>query len=121
MRDPVDELRTLEDGMWRRETRGDASWMAAHVTDDFLEFGRSGRTYDRTAVVDVSDVEPFTAELSDIDVSILADDVALLTYRSAFHRGDVGSEFANRSSLWVRTEDGWRMRFHQGTPCPDWR
>jgi len=29
---------------------------------------------------------------------------------------DLAATLANRSSLWTRGADGWRLRFHQGTP-----
>ncbi len=41
---------------------------------------------------------------------MLADDVALLTYRIT------GARSTLRSSVWVRTPGaGWQLRFHQGT------
>jgi hypothetical protein len=44
----------------------------------------------------------------DIEAVAIADDVVLVTYRAAD---------TLRSSLWVRGDDGWRVRFHQGTPA----
>jgi hypothetical protein len=116
-----DGLRSLERGMWERTTRGDPGWMDRHLHPDFAEFGRSGRRYDRTEALGVP-VPDFVAELDEIDVATIGDGVALLTYRSAFHLvGDEVEEYANRTSVWVRLRDGWRLRFHQGTPCGDWR
>ena len=86
----------------------------------FVEFGRSGRRYSRAEVMAIPP-GTFTAELSEIDVADIGEGVALLTYRSAFDAPGAPVEFANRSSIWVRTDGVWRLRFHQGTPCPDWR
>lgn len=113
----AEQLRDLERGMWEHPTRTDGRWMAHHLHPDFAEFGRSGRRYDRAAILD-EPVEPFEAGLTDIDVAFLADDVALLTYRSVFRRGS-SVQYANRSSVWIH-DDGWRLRFHQGTPCEPW-
>lgn len=112
----MDDLEALERAMWDPTTRNDAGWMDRHLSPDFVEFGRSGRRYDRDGAL-VPSAAGFTAELSDIDVADLGDGVVLLTYRSAFRAGDDDPEFANRSSIWVRVDDGWRLRFHQGTPC----
>jgi len=47
----------------------------------------------------------------------LSEGLALLTYRSAsIGRDGELADHAHRSSLWELTENGWRMRFHQGTP-----
>jgi hypothetical protein len=92
--------------------------MDAHLATGFAEFGRSGRVCDRREAIAMSP-EEFTADLSPIEVSVLHDDVALLTYRSALRTtGTV--EFANRTSIWTRPGGRWLLRFHQGTPCDDW-
>jgi hypothetical protein len=110
------EISRLEEGMWRAETRSDREWMRAALTPDFLELGRSGRTYDLAATLD-ADVEPFTTTLPlpGYRLSPLADDVVLAVYVSEVA---VGGEVlrANRSSIWVLDAGAWRLRFHQGTP-----
>ncbi len=82
---------------------------------DFLELGRSGRVWDRDAILRhlASDPGPSgTAPdtLADALTAPLSDDVVLLTYRSA--------DGTLRSSVWVRDPAaGWVVRFHQGTPA----
>ena len=114
----VDELSRLEHGMWEIETRGDRAWMDLHLADDFVEYGRSGRVYTKQDILDTP-VGPFRAELSDLDVVWLAAEVALVTYRSSAFYGDAPPGRANRSSIWVRRDGDWLLRFHQGTPCYD--
>lgn len=111
----ADELLALEHSMWQIATRGDRSWMDAHLDDDFVEYGRSGRVYGKHDILDAP-VGPFRAELSDLEVAWLDDDVALVTYRSTAFYGDSPPGRANRSSIWIRRGAGWRLRFHQGTP-----
>lgn len=41
-------------------------------------------------------------------------ETALVTYVSHLIGEEV--ERSNRSSIWSRTSDGWKLRFHQGTP-----
>lgn len=109
-------LRDLERAMWMPATRSDRGWMDAHLAADFEEFGRSGRRYDRATALD-EPIAPFHADVDDIRVQQLADGVALVTYRTTLHAEDGQDRSANRSSIWVRAADGWRLRFHQGTPC----
>lgn len=108
-------LRELEESLWRPETRYDRSWMRRVLHPDFREFGRSGRVYDLARTLDAA-VSAFEAELPlpDFAVAELAPGVALVTYVSRV-RSDGGMLTANRSSLWLRGADGWRLRFHQGT------
>jgi hypothetical protein len=115
---PDDEatLRELEASLWRSETRWDPAHMEAILAPDLVEFGRSGRVYSREDALALEH-EPFTASLP-LDAwraRLLGPDIALVTYVSEVERSEV--ERANRSSVWSRTEDGWKLRFHQGTPA----
>ena len=111
------KLQELEESLWRPESRYDRAWMRRVLHPEFREFGRSGRVYDLAATLAVA-VSVFEAELPlpDLVVAEPAPGVALVTYLSR-----VGSEegllVANRSSLWIKDADGWRLRFHQGTPA----
>ena len=53
--------------------------------------------------------------LRDFEVEVLAEGVALATYRAV--RREVGAEAIEslRSSVWVEREGRWQMVFHQGT------
>lgn len=103
-------LSHLEEGMWR-ETRADREWIDHVLHPDFVEIGRSGRLYGRQEAIDATDYPyEFELPLGELEVDFIRADVALLTYIS-------GAQLpAHRTSLWVRTDRGWRLRFHQGTP-----
>ena len=87
--------------------------MDAVLAPDFVEFGRSGRRYDRDAILAMAG-ERIDARLHDVAVSLLVPDVALVTYVSEVVHD--GVQRANRSSVWVHRDRAWRLRFHQGTP-----
>ena len=113
-----EDLRVLEEGLWREETRFDSTWMDEVLAPDFFEFGRSGRAYSREGTLEVA-AQPIDAELPlmDFRARLLDTDIAQVTYVSAVTYDGV-RELANRSSIWSRTENGWRLRFHQGTAVP---
>jgi len=111
--DPTDELIALEHALWRADTRFDAAFMEWILADDFGEFGRSGRVYARADTLAVKG-DAIDARLRDIEVDLIAEDVALVTYVSEVRHEAI--DLANRSSLWVRRNDRWQLRFHQGTP-----
>ena len=101
--------------MWREETRFDLVFQEQRFASDFMEFGRSGRTYTREQIIR-TEASPIQAKLPlpNLKVRVLDVNTVLITYDSeATYEGVV--EYAHRSSIWSRTEGYWVMRFHQGT------
>lgn len=117
--DLLNHLRELETELHRPEVRRDASRLEELLHESFVEIGRSGRLYDRAAIVELllNETSAPKVDARDFALDEIADGVALLTYRSA-HVDDSGkmTRHSLRASLWQRTERGWRVRFHQGTP-----
>lgn len=112
----VSLLRQLEESLWRSETRFDRSEMSRVLAADSLEFGRSSRIYRREDALTVERQEiPAKLPLVNLEIRFVHPDVALVTYESDVAYPS-GRERARRSSLWTRTQDGWQLRFHQGTP-----
>ena len=107
----------LETQLHRQEVRADADALRALIADDFFEFGVSGTVWTRESVIDALKDEAFSPrEATDFRLTLLADDVALLTYRA--HRGATAMRPAAdslRSSIWRLREGRWQMVFHQGT------
>ena len=110
-----EQLRLLEDSLWRAETRFDRDYMERILAPDFFEFGRSGRVYSRADVLAVPG-QAIKARLRGFAVQPTSSDVALVTYVSEVRRDDGTVELGNRSSIWTRGPDNWQLRFHQGTP-----
>ena len=114
----INTLRALEVSLWTAETRFDPGLMEQTFDKDFVEFGRSGRRYDRADMIfpadHMQDID-ILLPLPDYSVNLIAPDVALATYTSEV-RYDGTVQRARRSSLWRRVGGGWKLRFHQGTP-----
>jgi hypothetical protein len=116
----LEHLRALEVELHQLETRKNAARLGELLHADFVEFGRSGRSYTRSEVIKEFSaggaLEP--VEARDFELAEPGPGVALLTYTSA-HRGAAGvlNRQTLRSSIWVETDRGWVMRFHQGTPA----
>ena len=111
--DTEQRLIELEWALWRAETRFDTDFMERTLAADFREFGRSGRVYERADTLAVTGVS-IEANLRDFQLSLLADDIALLTYVSEVQHATL--DLANRTSIWVHRDGRWQLRFHQGTP-----
>jgi len=112
-------LRELEVSLQQPEVRRDLQRLGALLHEEYLEFGRSGRLYGKADVLAaISDVRTFPCLWSqDFTLRRLANDVALLTYRSAC-LGEAGTlkDPTLRASIWQRSPYGWQISFHQGTP-----
>ena len=111
-------LYELEVALHRPEVRSDRNHLDKLLHESFIEFGRSGRKYLKTDILE----ELLTGSAEDnifsrdFSLAKIGDGAALLTYKSVLVNsyGEL-SEHALRSSLWQHTELGWQMRFHQGT------
>jgi hypothetical protein len=106
-----DELVRYESALAARDPDGVEGGLMSLIADDFVEFGRSGAIWTRESIrASLEGPMRSPVPMERFEVARLADDVALVTYRGAN---------ANRSSVWVRRDGRWRLRFHQGTPTGD--
>jgi hypothetical protein len=114
-----EELRKLETELHTSKARRNKQRMETLLHPDFVEFGRSGRRYTRAEILNEfgpTSVLP-AVRSKNFELKVLAEGIALLTYASAHEDADgKQSRHTLRSSVWVCTETGWQMRFHQGTP-----
>jgi glyoxylase I family protein len=107
-------LRELEEALLLPDVRK-SKRLGELIADDFVEFGSSGRTYTKPDLVEALQTEaPVRQTAADFRVSVLAKDVALLTYRT--HRHSIPPLRTLRSSVWRLRDCQWQMIFHQATP-----
>ena len=114
--DILDELAEREPIFHRPEfgtTRQDFERM---VVDDFWEVGASGRRYGREYVLDELEKRHSAPhqdvwETKDFHCRQLGQDVYLLTYTLTEDKIRV----TRRSTIWERTNTGWKIVYHQGT------
>lgn len=88
------------------------------LADEFVEFGASGRIYDKRSIIDAL-VQAESTESFEVDnfrMVTCSDDMAFVTYSCAATSatGEVIRN-SNRSSLWKRIDNNWQIVFHQGT------
>jgi hypothetical protein len=107
------ELRALEERLLDADVRRDPAEVGALLAPEFVEFGASGRVFDRAAIVAslLAEGAPARRRISRVALRELAPGVALLTCRVTRDDG----QQTLRSSLWQQREGRWQMVFHQGT------
>lgn len=109
------ELRALEIALATRDLDALPGGVERVIDEAFVEFGASGRRWTYDEMVGALRGMPRTeAAIADFEVAMLSRDVVLVTYVIGPAPGQ-GGRISRRSSIWVRSEDGWRLRFHQGT------
>jgi hypothetical protein len=88
------------------------------IADDFVEFGSSGKVYNKQDILNFLplEVEPFSAAITDFKAVALSSEVMFSTYKVTVRSGN-SLRTSLRSSLWKRCEAGWQLFFHQGTKC----
>jgi hypothetical protein len=110
-------LRALEETLHSPSVRRDPVCVDALLAPDFVEFGSSGRVWSREEIIKHIATEPFMPPtIVDFRCSMLAADLALVTYRSIREDPKTGlRNYALRCSIWQKLDRSWRVRFHQGT------
>jgi hypothetical protein len=121
--DEAATLRRLEEQLLDARVRASADQVAALIAHDFVEFGSSGVVYDKAEVVAALPEEhlkepPVERTAHDFRVRMLAEGVALVTYRSVRCHPNGAEVQSLRSSIWTVIDGRWQMVFHQGTPIP---
>jgi hypothetical protein len=120
--DLINELIKHELMLHQPAVRQDRHVLDELIHPDFFEIGRSGNTYTKTEIVERLPAEEATARIvaEGFHAAQIAPGVVLLTYQTAQQNSDGAlSHRALRASTWLRTETGWQLRYHQGTPIPN--
>jgi ribonuclease HI len=105
-----EQVIALERSLLTDEVRSDRATVAALLHPEWQEIGQSSRLWTREEIL--AEIGPLGTEttLDVVSTERLSPDSILLLWRSITDDGTV-----LRSSLWVRTPQGWQQRFHQGT------
>jgi ribonuclease HI len=105
----------LEQELLEPATRADVARVSALLADDFREVGVSGLAFGKAEALRWLPSESgkvFT--VSSMQAAALSEGVILLTYQAEkMHGGQTTRSL--RSSVWVKNQSGWQMRYHQGT------
>jgi hypothetical protein len=115
-------FRELEERLLRPDVRSPAEEIAKLLADEFIEFGRSGRVFNKHHIIEALRDEHAEglspARTADgLAVRRLTKDVALVTYRTVSRISTTEEKGRTlRSSIWKRIDGRWQMMFHQGTP-----
>jgi len=110
----------MEESLLQSAVRKNAAKIAELLSEDFREFGSSGRIFSKAEILAALQGEDpdHHWSLNDFDAKQLCESLVLVTYcatRTSDHSPPAQSL---RSSLWALREGRWQMIFHQGTKIP---
>lgn len=111
----------LETALHKRHIRGSPTAVSELLADEFIEFGSSGRVFNKSTII-----AALKDEVGDLKVSVenfavreLAPTLVLVTYTAAKPSHYPGATIrVLRSSIWQLINARWQMVFHQGTKIP---
>lgn len=102
----------LERELQTAECRRDRERLTRLLADDFTEVGASGTMWDKSSILDMLGTEiPVEIEVIEPTGRVIGPDYVLLQWVS-----QTPEMRARRTSLWRRTDTGWELVHHQGTP-----
>jgi len=113
------KLFELETSLHTRQVRSSREAASQLLADEFIEFGSSGRVFDKPAIIAsmMNETNHPQIAVDEFATRDLAPDVVLVTYIASrpatlFWGRAVRSL---RSSIWKLFGERWQMVFHQGT------
>ncbi|HEY0908510.1 MAG TPA: DUF4440 domain-containing protein [Candidatus Paceibacterota bacterium] len=108
----------LETKLHKKEIRNSRAAVSDLLADDFIEFGSSGKIYDKNITLESLEQEDsdLEIEVSDFKAQSLSPDTVQVTYATSKLDTETGTKFRSlRSSIWKLNDGKWQMLFHQGT------
>lgn len=116
----LDFIREKEVLLHQFEVRKDIKHLKKLLHPELIEIGYSGKTHSfNSTIAEVPNEEKpdYSVWSQDFEYIELAPDLIQIIYKEArVDKNGAMSRFAKRTSIWVKNNDQWQMRYHQGTP-----
>ncbi|WP_100642626.1 DUF4440 domain-containing protein [Alteromonas facilis] len=104
-------IRNLELELNDPAIRKDKQRLAALISEDFEEIGKSGRKFTKSDIInELVNEEPVAFSTHDFNFIVLAEDCILVKYQTT-----IDQQSAYRCSIWKRVNNNWQIKYHQGT------
>src|SRR5690242_8219516 len=113
-RTDAEVIRQLEEKLLTASVRTCAEEVAERLADEFVEFGSSGRIFNKEQIIESLQQEDGDCrrELHDFAAILLAPGVVLATYRASRDSSNGGPPVESlRSSIWKLIDGRWQMVF----------
>jgi hypothetical protein len=109
-------LISLEEKLLNPNLRKSDAELLQLLSDDYLEFGVSGNTYNKRDTIETLKREPGGQIYAlDFKVNLLTPEIALVTYTAVKKYNSKDEAVSLRSSLWKKKAKNWQIVFHHGS------
>jgi hypothetical protein len=110
-------FRELEEKLLNPDVRKSSLELQGLLSDDFIEYGSSGKTYNKQQVIESLQHESTDLfSILEFNVRELGQGIVLATYRvQKTSRNSGNKTISLRSSIWKLQDGNWKIVFHQGT------
>ena len=114
-----------EKALHQYEIRQNKKMIFKLLHPDFREIGMSGSSYNFTKINEMLATEKPSLGIihsQDYECINVGSKVKQILYKSVFiEQNGKCTDFAIRSSIWIMVNNDWKMKFHQGTPCTEFK
>ena len=101
----------LENALLTDEVRKSTDKLNQLISDNFVEFGSSGKIYKKSDILKFLPKEEFKKiTITDFEIISSRKDEVSVHYKS-----NSENNITLRSSIWKKEEGNWKIIFHQGT------
>jgi len=99
-----------------KNIRNNKNELIKYISKEFIEYGASGKiyTYDDTLKYLPKEKYQLEYKILKIDSKILSENIVLLLYIVEINN-EKEKIITNRSSIWKKDNNNWKIIFHQGT------
>lgn len=101
----------LENALLTEEVRKSEDKLNQLISDNFVEFGKSGKIYKKSDILKFLPKEEFK-KITITDFEIISSEKDEISVR---YKSNSEDNITLRSSIWKKGGDNWKIIFHQGT------
>lgn len=118
MDDIINKIKELELSLLKPEVRSSKEALDKLLTDDFVEFGTSGKKYTKADILErlPRSIDKIDYIVSDFSVEVPSENMAIATFKTEKTVNGKDRVISQRSSHWRKTDGVWQIFFHEATP-----
>lgn len=111
----LNQLKNLEKKLLTFQTRDSSDYLSEILSEEFIEFGSSGKTYNKKEIIkSLQNENTPRMSLTSFKRIQLCKEYYLVTYK-AVKEDENEKIYSNRSSIWKKEKEKYQIIFHQGT------
>jgi len=115
----AEQLMSLEKSLPEAQKRHDRAFYQRTLTDDFISVGTDGKIHPKEEILaDLPSTELVEYRPYNMQVVLLNDNAAVVTYDvivRMVHYDDETPRYQHVSSIWVKQDGQWKLKFQQAT------